>query len=68
MHGDIHFIAVGTPPNEDGSANLSYVHSVAESIGDLAEKPLAVVNKSTVPVGTADAVLHLQFLLELYFY
>ena len=56
LHGDIHFIAVGTPPNEDGSANLSYVHSVAESIGDLAEKPLAVVNKSTVPVGTADAV------------
>jgi UDPglucose 6-dehydrogenase len=56
LHGDVHFIAVGTPPNEDGSANLSYVHSVAENIGNQAEKPIIVVNKSTVPVGTADTV------------
>jgi len=55
-HGDMHFIAVGTPPNADGSANLSYVRSVAESIGTLAEQPITVVNKSTVPVGTADEV------------
>ena len=55
-HGDVHFIAVGTPPNADGSANLSYVRSVAESIGRLAEQPITVVNKSTVPVGTADEV------------
>jgi UDPglucose 6-dehydrogenase len=50
------FIAVGTPPDEDGSADLSYVLSVAESIGRNMEDYRIVINKSTVPVGTADLV------------
>jgi len=53
---DIIFIAVGTPPNEDGSADLSHVLSVARSIGQIIAHPLIVVTKSTVPVGTADLV------------
>jgi UDPglucose 6-dehydrogenase len=53
---DIVFIAVGTPMAEDGSADLQYVLSVAESIGEYIDKPLIVVDKSTVPVGTADKV------------
>lgn len=52
---DILFIAVGTPSSEDGQADLSAVRSVAQSIGQLLEKPSFVVNKSTVPVGTARA-------------
>jgi UDPglucose 6-dehydrogenase len=55
-HGDIVFIAVGTPPDEDGSADLQYVLTVATTIGAHAVRPTLVVNKSTVPVGTADKV------------
>ncbi len=53
---DIAFIAVGTPMGEDGSADLQYVLQVASTIGDHMQKKLLVVNKSTVPVGTADKV------------
>ena len=53
---EIVFIAVGTPMGEDGSADLKYVLQVAKEIGQCIEKPLIVVNKSTVPVGTADRV------------
>ncbi|HQW82520.1 MAG TPA: UDP-glucose/GDP-mannose dehydrogenase family protein [Pseudomonadota bacterium] len=53
---EIIFIAVGTPPGEDGSADLSHVLAVARTIGQHLEKSAIVVNKSTVPVGTADRV------------
>ncbi|PGD83607.1 UDP-glucose 6-dehydrogenase [Bacillus wiedmannii] len=53
---DIIFIAVGTPQMEDGSANLQYVKSVAESIGEYIDSNVVVVTKSTVPVGTNDFV------------
>jgi len=53
---DIAFIAVGTPMGDDGSADLQYVLSVAKQIGQEMEKPLIVVDKSTVPVGTGDKV------------
>lgn len=53
---DIVFIAVGTPPNEDGSADLSHVLGVASSIGEHIDHPLIIVDKSTVPVGTAQLV------------
>ena len=52
------FIAVGTPPNEDGSADLTHVLAVATSIGQALQHPVVVVDKSTVPVGTADKVCH----------
>lgn len=55
-HGSILFIAVGTPAGEDGSADVSHVMSVARSIGQHMGEYKVVVNKSTVPVGTADAV------------
>ncbi|MBD9632591.1 UDP-glucose dehydrogenase family protein [Pseudomonas sp. PDM19] len=55
-HGDIQFIAVGTPPDEDGSADLQYVLAVAENIARYMPEPKFIVNKSTVPVGTADKV------------
>ena len=55
-HGEILFIAVGTPPDEDGSADLQYVLSVARSIGEHLATPAVIVDKSTVPVGTADKV------------
>jgi UDPglucose 6-dehydrogenase len=55
-HGDVLFIAVGTPPDEDGSADLQYVLAVAETIGRHLRRPAVVVDKSTVPVGTADKV------------
>ena len=55
-HGEVVFIAVGTPPDEDGSADLQYVLQVAKSIGRHIDRPTLVVNKSTVPVGTADKV------------
>ncbi|MBW8850153.1 MAG: UDP-glucose/GDP-mannose dehydrogenase family protein [Xanthomonadales bacterium] len=55
-HGDVIFIAVGTPPDEDGSADLQYVLAVAKTIGAHLERPAVVVDKSTVPVGTADKV------------
>jgi len=50
------FIAVGTPPGEDGSADLQYVTAVAKEIGQNLEKYAVIVDKSTVPVGTADKV------------
>lgn len=50
------FIAVGTPPDEDGSADLQYVLAVARTIGRHMQVPTVVVNKSTVPVGTGDRV------------
>ncbi len=55
-HGQLTFIAVGTPPDEDGSADLSHVLTVARSIGQHITRYTVVVNKSTVPVGTADRV------------
>jgi UDPglucose 6-dehydrogenase len=55
-HGRIQFIAVGTPPDEDGSADLQYVLAVAATIAAHMAEPKVVVNKSTVPVGTADKV------------
>ncbi|MCG8428070.1 MAG: UDP-glucose/GDP-mannose dehydrogenase family protein [Chromatiales bacterium] len=56
QHGEFQFIAVGTPPDEDGSADLSHVLAVAETIATHMEQPKIVINKSTVPVGTADLV------------
>jgi len=53
---EIAFIAVGTPMGDDGSADLKYVLAVAKEIGKNINKPLVVVDKSTVPVGTADKV------------
>lgn len=53
---EVAFIAVGTPMGEDGSADLQYVLSVAREIGQKMERPLVVVDKSTVPVGTGDKV------------
>lgn len=55
-HGDFQFIAVGTPPDEDGSADLKYVLAVASSIATHMTEPKIIINKSTVPVGTADKV------------
>ncbi len=54
--GDVQFIAVGTPPDEDGSADLQYVVAAARSIGKYMTDYKVVVDKSTVPVGTADKV------------
>ena len=53
---DVVFIAVGTPPDEDGSADLTHVLSVADTIGRHMNRPKVVVTKSTVPVGTAEKV------------
>ena len=55
-HGLFQFIAVGTPPDEDGSADLQYVTAVAKSIGENMTEYRVVIDKSTVPVGTADKV------------
>jgi len=55
-HGDVVFIAVGTPPGEDGSADLQHVLEVARTIGRHLDRFKVVVTKSTVPVGTADKV------------
>ncbi len=55
-HGEALFIAVGTPPDEDGSADLRHVLTVAASIGRHLDRYAVVVNKSTVPVGTAERV------------
>ena len=55
-HAEVIFIAVGTPPDEDGSADLQYVLAVARTIGHHLDRYAVVVNKSTVPVGTADRV------------
>src|SRR5688572_15023832 len=53
---EVVFIAVGTPPDEDGSADLKYVLGVASSIGEHMTQPIVVVTKSTVPVTTAEKV------------
>jgi UDPglucose 6-dehydrogenase len=53
---EVVFIAVGTPPDEDGSADLRHVLNVAASIGEHMQRELVVVTKSTVPVGTAEKV------------
>ena len=55
-HAELQFIAVGTPPDEDGSADLQYVLAVAKTIGDHMDSTRIIVDKSTVPVGTADKV------------
>ncbi len=55
-HGLFQFIAVGTPPDEDGSADLQYVLAVAKSIGEHIDEYRVIIDKSTVPVGTADKV------------
>lgn len=55
-HGELQFIAVGTPPGEDGSADLSHVLAAARAIGRHMDAYRVVVDKSTVPVGTADKV------------
>ncbi len=55
-HGLFQFVAVGTPPDEDGSADLQYVLAVAKSIGEHMSEYRVIVDKSTVPVGTADKV------------
>ncbi|MFZ6771459.1 UDP-glucose dehydrogenase family protein [Undibacterium sp. SXout7W] len=55
-HGDVQFIAVGTPPDEDGSADLQYVLAAARNIGKYMTGFKVIVDKSTVPVGTADRV------------
>ncbi|WP_349570029.1 UDP-glucose dehydrogenase family protein [Azotobacter salinestris] len=54
--GEVQFIAVGTPADEDGSADLRYVLAVAETIAEHMERHQVIVDKSTVPVGTADRV------------
>jgi len=56
FHAMIQFIAVGTPPDEDGSADLQYVLAVAKSIGENMRDEKIIIDKSTVPVGTADKV------------
>ena len=56
LHGPVQFIAVGTPPDEDGSADLRYVTAAAREIGRHMDGYRVVVNKSTVPVGTANRV------------
>ncbi len=55
-HGEVLFIAVGTPPGEDGSADLQHVLAVADTIGRHLDQPKVVATKSTVPVGTAAKV------------
>ncbi len=55
-HGVLQFIAVGTPPDEDGSADLQYVVAAARNVGRYMDSYKVVVDKSTVPVGTADRV------------
>ncbi|MBB1282985.1 UDP-glucose/GDP-mannose dehydrogenase family protein [Flavisolibacter sp. BT320] len=55
-HGDIIFLALPTPPGEDGSADLKYVLGVAENIGKILTEYKIIIDKSTVPVGTAEMV------------
>ena len=53
---ELFFIAVGTPPSADGSPDMSYVHGVAKQVGQTIDRYSMLITKSTVPVGTADAV------------
>ena len=55
-HGEVVFIAVGTPPGEDGTPDLTAVRAVAAQIGEAIDKYTVIVNKSTVPVGSGDMV------------
>lgn len=55
-HGDIIFLALPTPPGEDGSADLSYILNVANQLGGMIQEYKVIVDKSTVPVGTAEKV------------
>ncbi|MGE3319008.1 MAG: UDP-glucose/GDP-mannose dehydrogenase family protein [Candidatus Berkiella sp.] len=55
-HGDCQFIAVGTPPDANGKADLKYVLAVAGAIGEHMQRHTIIINKSTVPIGTADKV------------
>ncbi|HPD30586.1 MAG TPA: UDP-glucose/GDP-mannose dehydrogenase family protein [Phycisphaerae bacterium] len=55
-HGDVVFIAVGTPPRDDGSSDMTAVREVADNIADHADRPKIVVLKSTVPIGTGDEI------------
>lgn len=66
QHGQVLFIAVGTPSREDGSADLQYVLSVGEAVARHREQPVILVEKSTVPVGTGDTLrAHIdQYLLK----
>jgi UDPglucose 6-dehydrogenase len=64
-HGELLFIAVGTPPDDDGSADLQYVLAVAGNIARLMDEGKIVIDKSTVPVGTADKVrAHMTAILK----
>jgi UDPglucose 6-dehydrogenase len=56
LHGAVQFVAVGTPPDDDGSADLQYVLAAAQNIGRYMDGYRVIVDKSTVPVGTADKV------------
>ena len=56
VHADVIFVAVGTPPGDDGSVDLQNVWAVAGSIGEHLQRPTVVASKSTVPVGTAETV------------
>ena len=56
LHGHLQFIAVGTPPGEDGSADLRHVLAAADGIARHLREPKVIINKSTVPVGTAERV------------
>jgi UDPglucose 6-dehydrogenase len=55
-HAEVIFLAVGTPPDEDGSADLTHILAAARSIGQRISQPVVIVDKSTVPVGTAEKV------------
>ena len=56
MESEVIFIAVGTPPGEDGSADLKHVLEVAKEIGRVITNHIVVVTKSTVPVGTSEKI------------
>ena len=56
VHGELQFIAVGTPPGEDGAADMTHVLDAARAIGERMDEWKLIVDKSTVPVGTADRV------------
>lgn len=55
-HGDVIFIAVGTPPRDDGSSDMTAIRAVADTIAEHLDRPKIVVLKSTVPIGTGDEI------------